>query len=284
MNNARSFVPRPVDESRFFQSVQSGVNAGDLTIAGNAMLLYPLRKTASQWCRPVSADVAGIIPAPRFAAFSLRCSCTSQIMPCINHVLRRKLIVPSVFLTLGKEEDAVGNGAELLAVRARGSLPDDFVAEVMLSEDAVEEEAQVGVGGWIAVEVEAAGFCEQAMAFYQTHRHHHEIGLHLWRMHVAGGGAEMIQFRIALVQQFMLFLADIVHRPVIVKAGLLLGLRSAEAVIEPLLFIEGRIRANQIGATGIQSAHYRQVIPNEHGLILAIEFAHVWMASGELDG
>lgn len=156
--------------------------------------------------------------------------------------------------------------------------PDNFVAEVGFAEDGVEHQAQVGVGGGVAVEEEGAGFFEQLVALEQAGGHHYQISLHAGRMHFAGERAEMIEVRLLVVQQFMLFGAQIVHRPRIVKAGLQLAFlslgRSAEVMIVAAVRIERRVGDDGIGNAPIQTPHDIQVIPQKDGLIFTIQFAH----------
>ena len=183
------------------------------------------------------------------------------------------------FFTFGVEKDGVVFAREhFCGIACAGVCPNQFVAEVLFAEDGVEHHAEVGVGGWIAVEEEAAGFFEEFVALEQAGGHHYQVGLHAGRMHFAGEGAEMIEVWLLVVQEFVLFGAQVVHRPSVVKARLgpaafRFG-RRAEVVIVAAVRVEGRIGDDGVGDAAVQSAHDVQVIAEKHGLVLAIHFAH----------
>jgi hypothetical protein len=59
------------------------------------------------------------------------------------------------------------------------SFPDDFIPESILTKDCIQHNLQIVAGGWVAVEVDAAGRFEDAMEFDEADRHHHEVGHHV---------------------------------------------------------------------------------------------------------
>ena len=79
------------------------------------------------------------------------------------------------------------------------------------------------------------------MALEQADGHHYEIRSHSFAVHFASHQADVIEVGMATLQEFVLFGADVVHLPSVVKAFLL----PAKDVVEALLFIERRIGANQ---------------------------------------
>lgn len=97
------------------------------------------------------------------------------------------------------------------------------------------------------------------MALEQARGHHYQVGLHAGRMRLAGEGAKVIEVWLLVVQEFMLFGAQIVHRPRIVKARLGLAAfgfgRRAEGVIVAAVRVEGRVGDYRIGDAAVQPAH-----------------------------
>ena len=92
----------------------------------------------------------------------------------MNHVFV-VLCVPENAVVISRQA-VFGVGLESFGVELIAS--DGFVAEVFRAEDGVHYHFQVVGGGEVAVEVDAAGFFQQPLAFDQAGRHHHQVGEH----------------------------------------------------------------------------------------------------------
>ena len=67
-----------------------------------------------------------------------------------------------------------------------GTLPDDFVSEIVYAKHSVHHAFEVVARGRIAVEVDAAGGCEDSVHFGESGSHEGEVCTH--RATVAGDG------------------------------------------------------------------------------------------------
>ena len=58
------------------------------------------------------------------------------------------------------------------------ALPDNLRSKIPGTENPVEQHPQIVTGGWIAMQIQAAGWFEDAMKFDEARRHHREIRHH----------------------------------------------------------------------------------------------------------
>ena len=95
----------------------------------------------------------------------------------IFRVVRLVLLVPNRRFAFAVIQQAVVGPAPFLGVGAAAAAsPCDFVAEVGGAEDGVHQHTEVAVGVVVAVQVEAAGGLEDAVAFQQSGGHKSDVG------------------------------------------------------------------------------------------------------------
>jgi hypothetical protein len=62
---------------------------------------------------------------------------------------------------------------------SKGSFPNYFVTKVHGLKNAVEQQFQIMTRNGVTVEIERSRWLENAVQFYESHRHHCEIGGHV---------------------------------------------------------------------------------------------------------
>jgi hypothetical protein len=88
--------------------------------------------------------------------------------------------VPTWLVSLrGKKDDIMARSVAVRAIVAVTSLPNDLVPKMLRAKNCVHEELEVVAGSGIAVEVDGAGFFEDAAEFDEARGHHGEVGEHV---------------------------------------------------------------------------------------------------------
>ena len=122
--------------------------------------------------------------------------------------------VPEITTAVGiVEDDVVDRGPVLGVAVGSGAFPGDFAAEVFRAEHGVHGRFQVMTGRGITVEVDAAGGFEQPAHLHEPDGHPGEVCLHSLRMSLAGGGDDVSQRRVLVLNLSDPFLFHIVQRP-----------------------------------------------------------------------
>jgi hypothetical protein len=129
--------------------------------------------------------------------------------------------------------------------------PRDFIPEELRSEDRVHQNLQVMAGGGIAVEIDGAGFFEDAAEFDEARGHHGEIGHHVGAVEVGLEGAEGIGHAASLLDDLLQSALGVdvplpgVLEGVNLGAGLGTVLLGEENVIV-LAGVEGRVEVDEV--------------------------------------
>ena len=158
------------------------------------------------------------------------------------------------------------------------ALPDDFVLEKLGSKYCVHNELEVVAGGGVAVEVDGAGFFEDAAKLDEAWGHHGEVGEHVGAAEEGAEGSHGFGYAATAFDDFLIgALGFEVPLPTVFEGGDLAGGAAAvllgEEDVVVLTGVEGRVEVDEVdGLVG-------DVVAEDFEVVAVVELVF-WVGHG----